>query len=363
MFAWFSRKGFGLGHGRRQRAFSLAGAVLLLAWPARAMEYSIEVLAALGGTYSRARAVNSDGQVVGEAYASGVAYERGFCSYQGAAEELATLGGVRSRAMAINEDGVIAGWAQDAAGKTRPVRWTESTPVPLPDSGLGGVAWGLNDAGDAVGQSTVMLGIYHAMLWTEGSSTAIDLGTLGGNYSVAYDINNLGQIVGSADDADGDEWAVLWQGNEITQLDGLPGATWSTARGINDLGQVILWGDSAAGASRAALWDDGVVLDLGTLGGEDSWAYGLNNLGQVVGWAELYEGNYHAFVYDGGDLVDLGTLGGMFSSAYGVNDAGVIVGASTDTLGRWYAVQWTPVPLPGGVWLLLAGWILTPRRR
>src|ERR1039458_6364741 len=39
-------------------------------------------------------------------------------------------------------------------------------------------------------------------------------------------------------------------------------------------------------------------------------------------------GNYHAFVFDGGRMVDLGTMGGSNSWAYGVNDNGWMVGAS-----------------------------------
>ena len=135
-------------------------------------------------------------------------------------------------------------------------------------------------------------------------------------------------------------------------------------RGINDAGKVILWGDTTGGKNHAGLWDAGQIIDLGTLGGEDSWAYGLNNAGTVVGWAELPSGIYHATAWIDGTIADLGTLGGLFSSAYAVNDAGVIVGTAQDAMGQWQAVRWIPIPEPTAALLLsLGGLALLKRRR
>jgi probable HAF family extracellular repeat protein len=48
----------------------------------------------------------------------------------------------------------------------------------------------------------------HAFLWENGAMT--DLGTLGGNYSVAVVINERGQVVGYSLTASGEEHAFLW---------------------------------------------------------------------------------------------------------------------------------------------------------
>ena len=54
------------------------------------------------------------------------------------------------------------------------------------------------------------------------------------------------------------------------------------------------------------------LLDLGTLGGQNSFAFGINNLGQIVGTSELESGQSRAFLWENGEMMDLGTLGGQF---------------------------------------------------
>ncbi len=83
----------------------------------------------------------------------------------------------------------------------------------------------------------------HAFIWSKTTGMQ-DLGTLpGGNYSFAFDINNLGKVAGYSQNATGNIHAVVW--NKVgmtyvpTDLGTLPGETYSFAFGINDLGQVV----------------------------------------------------------------------------------------------------------------------------
>src|SRR4051794_35496838 len=65
------------------------------------------------------------------------------------------------------------------------------------------------------------------------------------------------------------------------------------------------------------------ATDIGTLAGNDSWAYGINDAGQVVGWSQT-AGGLRAFITgpNGMGMRDLGTLGGAYSEADGINAAG-----------------------------------------
>src|SRR5690349_12610164 len=69
------------------------------------------------------------------------------------------------------------------------------------------------------------------------------------------------------------------------------------------------------------------ITDLGTLGGNDSFAYGVNASGQVAG-SSFKNGSFdHAFLYSGGTMHDLGVLPGTnTSSAASINAGGQVVG-------------------------------------
>ena len=86
------------------------------------------------------------------------------------------------------------------------------------------------------------------------------------------------------------------------------------------------------------------VKDLGVLG--DNYRYskanGVNDSGQVVGYSRTNDGSSHAFLYDSSDsttqqMKDLGTFGGNTSYAYDINDSGQVVGmAETSNYNEWY---------------------------
>lgn len=73
-----------------------------------------------------------------------------------------------------------------------------------------------------------------------------------------------------------------------------------------------------------------IYEELGSLGGNDSYALGLNDQGQVVGKSTLANGETHAFLYSNATMTDLGTLGGKESSANLINNGGQIAGISTE---------------------------------
>src|SRR5690242_19577599 len=68
--------------------------------------------------------------------------------------------------------------------------------------------------------------------------------------------------------------------------------------------------------------DNGTMTDLGTLGGNSSQARDINDSSQIVGSSTNADGYLHAFCSDGNALLDLGTLGGFTSEASAINDRG-----------------------------------------
>jgi probable HAF family extracellular repeat protein len=100
-------------------------------------------------------------------------------------------------------------------------------------------------------------------------------------------------------------------------------------------------------APLAVLWKDGKIVNLGTLGGNQSGAGAVNNRGEVVGAAlnltpdpfpaRLPYANYfffgngtesHAVLWRDGTMKDLGTLGGPDSAAFLINRQGQVAGTS-----------------------------------
>jgi probable HAF family extracellular repeat protein len=189
---------------------------------------------------------------------------------------------------------------------------------------------------------------FNAVVWKD--SQIINLGTLGGNHSVAQSINNRGWVVGMAQNAISDpdpifpaflfgglqNRAFLWQ-NGVMQDLGTLGGPDSFAILVNESGQIagLSYTNSIANpvtglpTTDPFLWSKGKMQDLGTLGGNYGQPNALNEQGQVVGFSDL-AGDFtnHAFLWERGVIHDLGTLGGDNSQATGINNAGEVIGVA-----------------------------------
>jgi probable HAF family extracellular repeat protein len=111
------------------------------------------------------------------------------------------------------------------------------------------------------------------------------------------------------------------------------------ATAINSKGQVVGF-HSVPQGTRAFLWSNGVMRNLGTLGGFTSRAWAINEPGQIVGASTTASGQAHAFLWENGTMRDLGTLGGSFSAATAIESGGRIVGYSQDLDGTTRAFIW-----------------------
>ena len=140
----------------------------------------------------------------------------------------------------------------------------------------------------------------HAFTWDYKTTQMTDLGTLGGPSSAAWDINDVGDVVGEADVAPGVSHAFLHRAGVMQDLGTLGGAA-SAARGIADLGgDVVGWSWTDQGTVHAFLWNGTELLDLNTLISPDSgwtlqYAEAINAAGMITGTGR-YRGETHAFV-------------------------------------------------------------------
>jgi probable HAF family extracellular repeat protein len=230
---------------------------------------------------------------------------------------LGGLGGSTATGYAINNSGIVAGGGQGASGGQQAFVSTSGGLKALPlGSGTESYAYGINDAGTVVG-NTYVNGQSHGTVWTGASASDFGANT----YAIA--INNSGDVVGSSNGN-----AFVARNGNVEDLLLPDGMNWSAAYGSNDAGTVVGDGRLANGTFQALVWNpDGSVASLGTLGGNNSQAMDVNNGGEVVGFASLESGYQHAFSALNGMMTDLGTLGGS-SYAYGINEGGEIVGYS-----------------------------------
>jgi probable HAF family extracellular repeat protein len=231
---------------------------------------------------------------------------------------LPTLGGNNGQASAINNRGQIVGFAENGTvdsscppGTTNnrialPVLWEKGNAQALPTVGSDpdGVAFWINDQGQAVGYSGTCTAALHAVSWENGTASPLpDLGT----GAIAEGISNQGQIVGIVGSADGTtQYGALWQNGVLTNLGLLPGDFGGIASGINNKGQVVGSNyDSNFDWSHGFIWQNGVMTDLNTLFPASSnlfatMANKINERGQISGMAILLSGpdagNIHAFL-------------------------------------------------------------------
>ena len=227
-----------------------------------------------------------------------------------------------------NHGAAIVGGQQDPPAAPGVV--TASSGATVSDLGsLGGFtseAYGINNAGQAVGASTSGLG---APAFLYSGAAAISLGTFGGAYSIATGINGAGQIAGAAFAATGPRHAFRYASGQMSDLGVLPGDLGSYAVGIDSAGDVVGTSYGADGIGRAFVWSGGKMQPVGTLGGSVSAAFGINDFGLIVGASTLPDNrNAHAFVRWNGAVYDIGTLGGSSSYALALNNHGQIVGES-----------------------------------
>ena len=198
---------------------------------------------------------------------------------------------------------------------------------------LGGndsVALSINDLGEVVGYSKTADGEVHAFRYFR--EALFDLSTLGGKESYAYVITNSGILLGDSKTSEGIVRPFMGAPNSPLLNLGDDPHSFSSARGSNNVGQVVgfrvITDEHGQSHKRAYLYTTHRTIDLGTFGGKQSDAIAINDGGEVVGhlYTQYHDGPKRVVLYHGGKVIEIGTFGGNNSNGVAINTQGQVVG-------------------------------------
>jgi probable HAF family extracellular repeat protein len=214
---------------------------------------AIRDLGTLGGSDAIAFYINDRGQVAGSSYTNaipspgcnGSPTTDPFFWENGKMLDIGTFGGTCGGPGWMNNRGQVVGGSNYAGDQTSSAfLWDKEHGLKdlglLPGGLFGGANW-INDEGEIVGGSDGGT-FFHAVLWKEGA--ILDLGTIYGEACTdAYSINSKGQVVGFASaDCNYEDHAFLWEHGSMVDLNALVSPASSlTVRlsyDINDSGEI-----------------------------------------------------------------------------------------------------------------------------
>jgi len=173
--------------------------------------------------------------------------------------------------------------------------------------------------------------------------TVHEIPTLGGDRSTALGVNNAGQVVGSARNAQGLFQPILWENGVVTNLNPFPG-TQGNANAINNNGEIVGFINSTPGTTqRGFYWNAGSLTLLEPASGNPNHfteAHGINDHGQISGSAQVAGPNgFQAFIWDRDNTAPVISVpqvsgtGAGFSAGYYINNNGQMTGYYQSNLG------------------------------
>lgn len=257
---------------------------------------TLTTLGTLGGTQSAANDLNDSGIVVGWSFdANGLKRAFQWTSANGM-ENLGAAFIAETVAEAVNNRGQIVGWLQDAEG-FQSMSWDHVTPEgEALFTNSNHKALGVNDNGSVVGITVETNGDADEGYYWNGSGASDFTSILGHNYFPYAGINSQDLTAGF----DGDQATFLEIGKLQPDTLGklLPGDDFSIAYGLNDLGQIV-----GMSGNKGFLYDPTTnqLLDLNSFARATS-GFGsilrlldINNDGTFIGVA-LIDGEEHGIV-------------------------------------------------------------------
>jgi probable HAF family extracellular repeat protein len=164
---------------------------------------------------------------------------------------------------------------------------------------------------------------------------------LTGQTTIAYGINDLGEIVGGYCQGPSacpggavlaPTHGFLFSNNTYTTLDYPdPLVTGTQCNAINDAEIIVGWYETDH-TENGFIYQNGTYTLLDFPGAVGTYPMTINNSGVVAGYFQEADGNTHGFTYQNGTFtqVDLPPQQAIVTAVTGINDAGVLVGSYLD---------------------------------
>lgn len=296
--------------------------------------------------------INNLGHLVGETRSDLTSFglTRGFVHTNGVSAEIHFPGAVLSRAYGINDAGDIVGQYQLEDSVSRPFllrdgAYSEIVPTGSPDGLVSALAFNISDNGMVLGtyrntnnvtKTWVMLG--------DGTFSYPELPGSGRT------INNAGQISGTYNDATNSNAATAFVATPKAEMNyfvtriTLTNSASAVANKINDFGQITGTVDGTDGVSRGYLFDTAVLQEIQRTGFGSStfteWG-GINSSGTIAGYyadpADPSFGTYRAFTRDSGGNYTAITWSGDpdFGFTVDIDEHGRVAGGGNNTAWVW----------------------------
>ena len=279
--------------------------------------------------------------------------------------DLGTLGGSASRAFAINALGHVVGSAQRSDNVQLAAVWDGVWhALDLPQGASSAFARGVNGSDIVVGESSTS-GAYQSVQWTPsgpGSWTMTLLPGLSGSPhtgTYAYAINTVGDVIGAEDAIGGGSYALVWRQEIPCKLSSpvAPDPAGMVPRGLNDNGWIA--GNTSGGSavvfvpsSYAATPCVGqlLVLPRDPTATGSHFATAVNVGGAITGWATAGQVS-HALRWTLKPNVTAPTstqdftvtvLPGNDGAGWGITEDGTIAGENYPKAGLYTGGMWSP---------------------
>ena len=254
-----------------------------------------------------AAAINNAGDVAGYSSNDDGGYNATVWTTTGSGTKATSLGA--GFAYGINDAGQVAGNAKNSNGRTAATVWNGGTTTDLGASAKLSYASAINNAGQVAGVSFDSNYNQSVTVWNSTTATILGVTTLasnpyGPNFTVSA-INDGGQVAGHSTSSDAIPIATIWSGATATSLSSF----YSLAYDLNNAGDMVGLSYNRQWKGGATLWTmtEGVysMIDIDSFlsaseidaGWHLTAAYGINDSGSIVGQSQNTKtGAQHAFL-------------------------------------------------------------------